>query len=377
MAMRYCDSLGHLTTATGARKFVGYCYTLIPTTAQVTSTPSGGTGGIDLTAGWDSKGAYLSAANGSASGVRVYPGAMGSLPAAQSTWFVGARWKHNAVNTTANYATFFIFGKTSKTNGYYRINSNGTISYYRVAGGGSSGTLVATSTYALNLGVRYYIVFKPIIGVSGSCACRVDGTEVLSATQTIGDNRGGDTTADCDTFDISLGGASLSEFDDIVVWDESAVDAHGNPDPLTTWVGDLRVYPLSPTGAGATTTWAPSTGTNWSCVDDKSISDADYVSTASVGAIDTYGMEDLTGTVGAIYGVQLNVTAQKDQPDTRTLNGVLLPGDSGATDVIGLSQTLTTAWKDHRDIWGTNPFDGTVWTETDINALKCGEALES
>lgn len=373
MAGRFFESFGHTTTATGTRKFVGYCNVLSPNNVQVTSTPLFGV--VDPTGGWDSKGCF-SYASGTGSGIRIYPGAMGTLPAARSQWFIGARLKHGNVSSTGNNC-FYVFGKTEKTCGYFNINTNGTVSYYAVPGGGSSGVLVATSTYSLNMGVRYYIVINPIIGETGSCAMRVDGTEILSAAQTTADNRGRDTTADCDTFDVALGG--YGEIDDVVVWDTSTTDGWGNPDPLYTWVGDLRVYPLSPvTPDTAQTDFTPSDGSdNFAMVDEKALSDTDYVSSTIVGHQDLYNMEDLTGTVGAIYGVQLNVCAQKDQPDTRTLTGQILPGDGGATVQDGDTHTLTTAWKIHRDIWGTNPADDAVWEEADVNAIVTGFELAS
>lgn len=372
MAGRFFESFGHVTTATGTRKFVGYCSTLSPNNVQVATTPLYGS--IDASAGWDTKGAFV-ITNGTGTGIRIYPGAMGTLPAARSQWFVGARIRHDDFDNA--YRCFLVFGKTNKTNGYFLVNTNGTVSYYAIAAGANSGTLVATSEYALNTGVRYYFVIHPIIGETGSCAMRVDGTEILSAAQTTADNRGQNTTADVDTFDVALGGDG--EIDDVVVWDTSTTDGWGNPDPLYSWVGDLRVYPLSPvTPDTAQTDFTPSTGSdNFALVDEKALSDTDYVSSTIVGHQDLYNMEDLTGTVGAIYGVQLNVCAQKDQPDTRTLTGQILPGDGGATVADGDTHTLTTAWKIHRDIWGTNPADDAVWEEADVNAIVTGFELAS
>lgn len=368
MAMRFCDSFGHLTTATLSRKELGYVFAYNGGTADVASTPNGSQV-IAPTGGWDTKGALTV---GQASGVRVYPGVLGALPATRTEWFVGVRVKTN--DTTSSYKCMFQFVKTNTVLGYVKLNTNGTVSYYRK---GTTGTyvLVATSTYSLNTGVRYYFVYRPVIGSSGSCSVRIDGTEILSVTETTGDNRGPNTDADCDTFDIAAGG--VGEIDDLVIWDTSATDGHGNPDPLTSWVADLRVYPLSTNGAGTTTEWTPSAGANWDCVDEKAISDADYVSTAAAGAVDLYTMEDVTGTIGAIYGVQLNDTVQKDQPDARILKNCLLPGDGGAVRADGMEQTVTLAWKDMRDIWGTNPFDSGVWTQADINALQCGQTLSS
>ena len=77
-----------------------------------------------------------------------------------------------------------------------------------------------------------------------------------------------------------------SYMDDIYI-DDTTGEASANA-PI------LRFYHVVPSGAGNYAEFDPSTGTNYSCVDEIPPSDADYVSTATAGEYDSYAMNSIT-----------------------------------------------------------------------------------
>ena len=73
--------------------------------------------------------------------------------------------------------------------------------------------------------------------------------------------------------------------------------------------------------------------THYTLVDDAAPNTTDYVSSATVGQRDTYGMQDLTAATGTIYGVQLNLAALKSDAGARSIKPLVL---SGASEALGV-----------------------------------------
>ena len=149
-------------------------------------------------------------------------------------------------------------------------------------------------------------------------------------------------------------------------WDDIIIDD-------SNWIGETRIMGLSPTGAGATTQWTPSTGSNWQNVDEKPADDADYNSVNEVDKIDTFTIEDMSsinGIVNNIKCIQVQARASKDgTPTPQNLNLVVRIGGS---NYFSADKEVPTDFETLYNIWEKNPNSGVDWTESGINAMEIG-----
>ena len=149
-------------------------------------------------------------------------------------------------------------------------------------------------------------------------------------------------------------------------WDDIIIDD-------SNWIGETRIMGLSPTDAGATTQWTPSTGSNWQNVDEKPADDADYNSVNEVDKIDTFTIEDMSsinGIVNNIKCIQVQARASKDgTPTPQNLNLVVRIGGS---NYFSADKEVPTDFETLYNIWEKNPNSGVDWTESGINAMEIG-----
>ena len=157
-----------------------------------------------------------------------------------------------------------------------------------------------------------------------------------------------------------------TKFDDIYARDDA------------TFMGDIRVTALFPTGAGSHadfTRGGSDSGANWSQVDEVAPnSDTDLNNSVAVGDIDSFAMGDLGQTAATILGVQTNLWARKTDAGVRSL---ALFEKSGTTETAGTGVPLTASYTYQRAIAEVNPATGIPYTLAEINALEIGYKLVS
>jgi len=136
-----------------------------------------------------------------------------------------------------------------------------------------------------------------------------------------------------------------------------------------TQIGDAQVYALYPSGAGTTTGFTPSTGANYTDVDEAIANgDTDYVS-AAAAAKDTYAIADLAAS-GNILSVGVNVVAKDDGGLATPLIPVLR---SGGSDYDGTSVAQSANYTNNQSIWNLNPATGAAWSGAGFNAIEAGQ----
>lgn len=216
----------------------------------------------------------------------------------------------------------------------------------------------ASGVFAAN--VFYYIEISATIhDTTGTCEVRVNGSSVINFT---GDTRnGGGSTIDTVSF-LSYSGAYYTYVDDFYICDDSGAA------PYNTFLGDIRIHTLSPSGAGSLTQMTPSSGANYTTVDELPYSGTDYVR-GSAGQVDLYTASDLPAGVGTIYGVQANAIVKKT--DAGLLSG-RTKLKSGTTTVNGATTVLGTVDYTVTDTRQLNPDTSLAWTAGDVNALEVG-----
>lgn len=138
------------------------------------------------------------------------------------------------------------------------------------------------------------------------------------------------------------------------------------------FLGDIRVDSLFPTGDDSVL-WTPSTGANYTTVDENPPNTTDYNSSLTIGQRDTFTYGDLPTTSGTVKGVQQLVYAAKSDAGTRAIRPVVKPTTTGTYSMP--DQYLATSYTYRRVVLETNPDDSQPWDIADVNAAKFGYEL--
>lgn len=196
---------------------------------------------------------------------------------------------------------------------------------------------------------------------TGNIEVRIDNAVVANFT---GDTRNGGTSTDLDSilFSGSQNNTNITlNWKDIYVLNTSGAR-------LNDFLGPRRVHSLVATGAGATTGLTPSTGANWTCIDEQPAVQTDYV-TGTPGAKDTYATADLPATASAVEAVQVSVFARRTDATPTNIKPVIR---SGGTDYAPSSGVLLTTDTTTSTIWEQDPATAANWTVSNVNAAQHG-----
>jgi hypothetical protein len=246
---------------------------------------------------------------------------------------------------------FIIYTKNSAQS-MVRITRNGTsycIEVYR------DSTLIATGTHPVNINTTYLLEFYIYIhDTTGRVTVKLDGITDIDFT---GDTKPSTQTT-INIFMLSTSSGSSYIYYDNIVLDNAA------------WIGNTKIQIVYPTGAGTTTQWTPSAGSNYACVDEIPYSDTDWVETNTIDLIDTYATSDLTGTITSIKCVQIEARCIKEGAPT-PLN-VDLAVRSGGTDYFSADIAVPSGYKALFNIWETDPATAAAWTEANVNLMEIG-----
>lgn len=264
-----------------------------------------------------------------------------------------------------------------------RLQTWGTdyISLYSVTGGalrvyrGDSvgGTILGTTvTGVLNMTGWNYIEMKVYIhDTAGTVDLWVDGINKLSLTSQ--DTKNG---TDAYVNILAIGGKDNSQgntqkCDDLYVTDDQGAA------PLNGRLGDCRIEALLPNGAGDSSQFTPSAGSNYENVDERVIdNDTTYNESSTTGHKDLYAMSNLAGTSGSILAVVPWVRAKKTDGGGRTIRALVKHSTSegqGAT----IAATDGYIYQLTPDVFPNNPSTASAWTPTEVNAMQAGLEIMS
>lgn len=339
MAWHHGDSFDYYTTAYLARKWDDVHNTVAigavgrSSTNGLQTTSSGGTNG------WVTK-------NLTSNVVTIVAG--GAFSFSASTSWQGFLWFYDA----GTHQVMLI----RKADGAIEVRVGGSAG--TIIGTSAAGVLAAANTF-------YYVEVKVLFHNSaGTVTIRVNGstTAVLALT-------GVDTTNTANAYctQVSFGNVETTGIS-VNVDDVYILDTTGGS--FTDFLGDIHYETPLPDGAGTTTNWTPSAGSNYQNVDDSTApnDDTDYNSSTTVGHIDQYAFAAMVATTGSILGVVVNAMDRKDDSGARTHG--LVSYLSGTTDV-GTAYSPGTSYTNHQAAFATKPGGGS-WTISDVNAAEFG-----
>lgn len=227
-----------------------------------------------------------------------------------------------------------------------------------------NGTLIVGASSAPGIFVQnvwHYIVWAMTIhGTTGTFGVWVDGVSVMSGS---GENTR--TTANNSVNAIGFSDVSsvTHEWDDL--WYSNDL----------TNRGDMRSVALLPNGAGNSTQFTPSAGSNFQNVDETTANDdIDYNASSTPGHIDLYAMDDLPTAASSIAAVTARIVARKDDAGARDGRTVIR---TVGTNYEGPTVALNATYVAHRTLYLTNPNTGTAWTESQVNAVEAGAKVQT
>jgi hypothetical protein len=288
-------------------------------------------------------------------GAGVTTGVMKKLIPASSTIFAGFAFYVSAPRSEDILSFYSDTGTVS----HVTLSTNVDQSFSVKRGG----TVVASSP-ALTFSANTWLCIEikvTVDDVSGVIEVKQSGQTVISFS---GDTRNGGTSANIDAFAMIFSGLTYHLwFDDLYV-----LNSTGSA-PYNTYLGDVRVHTSSPTAAGNSTQFTPSTGANYAAVDELPYSATDYVSAVPSGTKDTYQMADLTVTPANIFGIQTNLIAKKTDAGAASIRPIVR---TGATDYAGTSAVVLSGDKTFSEVRELNPNTSAAWTAAGINGLELG-----
>jgi hypothetical protein len=369
MSLLFMDSFDHYATADIAEKWTQ----LIAGNGTPTATVIGAYGRNSSNA------PRFSSTNSSGAGCRSEPLGV-TLAPANNVCIMGCAVKYSSLATlsvgTKPTISFWGDGTSdtsnwlasiSETNTYqlwFRVNTNGTISAMR--GNATASTVLGTTSLSLQAGVWAYVEIKATIDPSvGTVDIRINGVSGLSLTGQNTRTSANSTWTNCGFgfFATTTAATVTADFDDLLVMDGSG--SYNN-----AFIGDVTISILNPTGAGNSTDWTASAGSNYQCVDEAVVNDdTDYVSSSTLNAKDLYAMEDCAAGAD-IRAVQVVTAMRKGTEGPGKVKHVIR---SNSTDYDSAEISLGgTAYSFNRTIWETDPATAAPWSESGWNAAEVG-----
>jgi hypothetical protein len=226
---------------------------------------------------------------------------------------------------------------------------------------GAGGTVLATCSFSFAHQIYHSVeIMATIADAGGICKVKINGVLMIDYS---GDTKNGGTNTTIDSISYYMGNNGGMYLDDFVLY-----DATGSA-PYNDFLGDVRIQTSSPSAAGNSTQFTPSSGANYTTVDELPYSAADYVSAVPSGTKDTYAMTDLSGTPSYIYATQTNLVAKKTDAGPVSLRPIVR---SGGVDYAGTSIALLASDRTLTHIRTTDPNTATTWTTSGVNNLQAG-----
>lgn len=245
--------------------------------------------------------------------------------------------------------------------GTLRMNTSGEFSYFR---GTEIGTQLGSTTSGASImpGQWFYVELVVKIADSGGTVdLYINGTNVLSVASA--DTRNGGN-ASVDRAKWISSSADACQYDDIYVLDDTGSVNNSR-------LGSHKVIGSLPSGAGSSTQFTPSAGSNYQCVDDNPTnSDTDYVESGTSGHKDLYDYASI-GTLANIKGLQINTVARETDGSPFSLYQTVKSGstNSDGSSVAISGQTFKTITP---RVLETDPDTSSAWTDSGVDAAEFG-----
>lgn len=243
------------------------------------------------------------------------------------------------------------------------FDASGHLTIYNAAG-----SVVATSTAALSAQVWYYLEFKAVINdTTGSVEIQDGNGGTIVSASSLDTKNGGTGVVSVFAWRKANSSGTSDRYDDMYI-----LDTTGSA-PYNTYLGDVAVRTLLPSGNGSNSDWTGSDGNstdNYLLVDEVTSSSTDYVAASAAGKTDLYQMADIP-TTDLPLATQTLVYAAKSDAGVPPVMKPITKGDGG-TVLEESAITLSTTYQVFAGAIRTTDPDGDALTATNINGIQVG-----
>ena len=224
-------------------------------------------------------------------------------------------------------------------------------------------TLVTTGTvHAFN--VWHYFELKATIRTGSNGSYEIRHNEI-TLTSSAGVNTANAGSDGADVLGYGYATSGVETHVDDLYWDHGAG---------ADFKGDSYLKGVFPNADGDNLDWTPSTGMDhYVLVDDAATApnDADYVSSAAPGDVDTYEYGDLSVNNDQVIAVLVWTAARMAAAGSRQIRAVY--EEPGNTLFPGDTKTVaSTSTAEFLQVFETNPDTGMPWEITEINDGRFG-----
>lgn len=279
---------------------------------------------------------------------------------AASEVFVGIGAKTTSTSTLSWSLSFY--GDSGVTQHITVQVSTGNV--IEVRRGTTGGTLLATGTTVLGTSWHYIECRVTIADSGGIVQVRLDGS-TSNEINFSGDTKNAGTNTTIDAIGFGHAGSGTTTIADFHV--KNTAGSVNN-----TWLGDVCVRTIVPTGDGNQSGLTGSDGnsvSNWQQVDELPVSSTDYNGGTTAALSDTYGFGDLPAGVTTVYGVAVNAFWAKSDAGAASAN---VRTRVASTNYDGATQALTTSYVGYQEIREANPNTSAAWSASDVNGAEFG-----
>ena len=279
-----------------------------------------------------------------------------TVPAA-ATYIVATHVRIPTLPGSDTAIVLFREGTTNHTD--IRVTSTGALRATR------NGTSLGVSSAVISANVWYWLSVKVNIHDStGTVTVYVNGVSVLALTGQ--DTRNGGTAGTVDNIQL-VSAANSHNWDNTHILDTSGGSPLNDQPTTEEWRIDTQVA----TGAGNSTQFTPSTGSNWQNVDDATEDgDSTYNESSTVGHTDLFAIGNFTA--GVVREVQVCLLARKTDSGTREIREKCR---SNSTNYSGSTQALTSAYALYRQNREVDPNTSAAWASAALDAAEFGYEL--
>lgn len=282
--------------------------------------------------------------------------------------FHHAFWYRKSSATTAE--TLLAQYVTAGGQGFQvRRNANDTLTIRQWRSDASAGATVVTSTSTVS-NSAWNLIEIAFLGkdVGGIARIRFNGNidaEFSGDTVSSGDPSAGGLYR----FYLDGTGSGSHQYAHSLVWDEAGAEAN-----WSTVGSGLRARRATINGAGTSTQFTPSAGSNWQNVDEApGPTLTDFNSSTTAGHIDSFAHGGFPTPTTTYQFVGVGLLARNDgqgAPDT-----VRAKIRSNGAYYSGASVTVAPTTDPVEGFWFSDPDDSGAWTEARVDALEPGYEL--
>lgn len=271
---------------------------------------------------------------------------------------LGFAFNANALGTISKTLAVIYDGTTEQIS--VRTNASSVLTVTRNGTVLATGTTVIASTGWMFIEIKYTI--HPSAGI---VELKLNGAAEIASTTSLNTRNSANTQWN----GVGIGGSTQGHFhDDVYVLDTSTGSN-------TTFLGPVRICPVIPVAAGATTAWTANGGTNVGNVSEMfEDGDTSFNQSSTASQIDTFVLGDLPAASGSVLAAQVITVARQDAGAARTIAPVLR---ISGTDYAGTAVALSTSYQALAQVYDVSPATSTAWTISEVNGAEAGYKLVS